>query len=150
MHKRRSLSAYEPSVSSSSRVSLFFHHVNIFFQVSKTCHPPASPHILSNPYFLWSAIRCWVFPPLSCPSFPVHSLSPPVSLPFHSCPHILGSPVLRSRISLWNLVHLFPSIQGRRWRNERNTQGKYRQTQSGITRDPKRGGYIEKKARWER
>lgn len=54
--------------------------------------------------------------------------------PCHSCPHILGSPVLSSRISLWNFVHLFPSIPRRKRWDERKTQRKTRQTRRGNPR----------------
>lgn len=71
---------------------------------------------------------------LSVPPFP-YTPSLSVLPSFHSCPHILGSPVLSSRISPWNLMHLFPSLPGKRrlWRHEGKTQRKYRATQRGIT-----------------
>lgn len=64
------------------------------------CHPSPGPPPL------------WPAPP--SPHTHSHTLCLPVSHSFHSCPHILGSPVLRSRISLWNLMHLFPSLPGKR------------------------------------
>lgn len=75
-----------------------------------------------------SSLLC---PPPPLPHIP--SLCACIS-PCHSCPHILGSPVLSSRISLWNLVHLFPSIPRRRRWDERKTQ---RQSRRGNTRDLK-------------
>ncbi len=67
-----------------------------------------------------------------CPSPPFpHTLSLPVSPSFHSCPHILGFSVLSGRISLWNPVHLFPSLPRKRWQHEGKTQRKYRGTQRG-------------------
>lgn len=93
----------------------------------------------SKPCFLWSAIRRWVPLLFALPLlFLSHTLCLTVSHSFHSCPHILGSPVLRSRISLWNLMHLFPSLPGKRWRHEGKTQRKHRETERGIKRNLKR------------
>lgn len=125
-----SLSVHKPSVSSTNYTSLCFtmSTTSFKFQWLST--------IFKTHTHTQSLFPLICHPLLGLPSsllpllFRTHTPSLPVSPSFHSCPHILGSPVLRSRISHWNLVHLFPSLPAKRWQHKRKTQRKYRQTQS--------------------
>lgn len=125
-----------------SFLSLKFHWLAIVLFFLNSTHTPIPvssdlPSVAGSPSSLPS------------PSFSSHMLSLPVSPSFHSCPHILGSPVLRSRISLWNLVHLFPSLpEKQRRRHGGKTQRKYRKTHRGDLRESEKSRIKRERGRY--
>lgn len=126
-----------------SLLSLKFHWVAIVLLFLNSTHTPI-PVSSDLPSVAGSPPLC---PP--SPSFSSHMLSLPVSPSFHSCPHILGSPVLRSRISLWNLVHLFSSLpEKQRRRHEGKTERKYKKTQRGDLKESEKSRIKRERGRY--